>query len=106
MSDATTYTVKPVRLTRKLRASRRLLLYCAGLLAASLTCVHAQTVYEGNASANAIEGTALIESCSGCLNGTRIGNIGDGSSNYLRIKDISVPTSGTYTVTLYYTEGQ
>ena len=67
--------------------------------------LHAQTVYEGNASANAIEGTAVVESCSGCLNGERVGNIGNGSANYLRIKSISVPTTGTYTVTLYYTEG-
>jgi Glycosyl hydrolases family 18 len=70
-----------------------------------LAVLRAQTVYEGNASANAIEGTAVVESCSGCLNGTRIGNIGNGNANYLRIKDISVPTTGTYTVTLYYTEG-
>jgi len=67
--------------------------------------LHAQTVYEGNASGNAIEGTAVAESCSGCLNGERIGNIGNGSANYLRIKNISVPSTGTYTVTLYYTEG-
>lgn len=65
----------------------------------------AQTVYEGNASANAIEGTAVSESCSGCLNGTRIGNIGNGNANYLRIKNISVATTGTYNVQLYYTEG-
>ena len=64
-----------------------------------------QTVYESNASANAIEGTAIVESCSGCLNGERVGNIGNGNANYLRIKGISVPTTGTYTVTLYYTEG-
>jgi hypothetical protein len=67
--------------------------------------LHAQTVYEGNASGNAIEGTAVVESCSGCLNGERVGDIGNGSANYLRIKNISVPSTGTYTVTLYYTEG-
>jgi hypothetical protein len=70
-----------------------------------LAILRAQTVYEGNASANAIEGAAVVESCSGCLNGTRIGDIGNGNGNYLRIKNISVPTTGTYTVTLYYTEG-
>ena len=47
----------------------------------------------------------MVESCSGCLNGNRIGDIGDGNGNYLRIKNISVPTTGTYNVTLYYTEG-
>src|SRR5882757_6937030 len=65
----------------------------------------AQTVYESNASANAIEGAAVVESCSGCLNGERVGYIGNGNANYLRIKSISVPTTGTYTVTLYYEVG-
>ncbi|AEU36039.1 glycosyl hydrolase family 18 protein [Granulicella mallensis] len=83
----------------------RFVLLLAMALLAPLTLLHAQTTYEGNASANAIEGTAVSEACSGCLNGTRIGNIGNGNANYLRIKNISVPTTGTYTVTLYYTEG-
>jgi|GEM_PF-1503993 len=65
----------------------------------------AQTVYEANASANAIKGTAVAESCAGCLNGERVGYIGNGNANYLRIKSISVPTTGTYTVTLYYEVG-
>jgi hypothetical protein len=74
-------------------------------LLAPLGLLHAQTVYEGNAKGNAIEGTATVESCSGCLDGERVGDIGNGNANYLRIKNISVPTTGTYTVTLYYTEG-
>jgi Glycosyl hydrolases family 18 len=84
--------------------SHRFFLFLAIALPTPLA-LHAQTVYEGNASANAIEGTAVVESCSGCLDGERVGNIGNGDANYLRIKDISVPTTGTYTVTLYYTEG-
>jgi len=67
--------------------------------------LHAQTVYEGDASGNAIEGTAVVESCSGCLDGERVGDIGNGNANYLRIKNISVATTGTYTVTVYYTLG-
>jgi|GEM_PF-1363090 len=85
--------------------SYRFFLTLAIVLQAPLALLHAQTVYEGNASANAIEGTTVAESCSGCLNGVRIGNIGNGNANYLRIKNISVPTTGAYTVTLYYTEG-
>jgi hypothetical protein len=85
--------------------SSRSFLFLAIVLLTPLSLLHAQTVYEGNASANALEGTAVSEACSGCLNGTRIGNIGNGNANYLRIKNISVPTTGTYTVTLYYTEG-
>ena len=67
--------------------------------------MQAQTVYEADASANAIEGTAIVESCSGCLDGKRVGNIGNGNANYLRIKGLSVPTTGTYVVALYYTNG-
>ncbi len=65
----------------------------------------AQTVYEADAAGNAIEGAAQVESCAGCLDGKRVGNIGNGSANYLRIKNIGVPTTGTYVVALYYTEG-
>jgi len=75
----------------------------ATALLTPVAMLQAQTVYEGNASGNAIEGTAVVESCSGCLNGTRVGDLGNGSANYLRIKNISVATTGTYTVTLYYT---
>jgi hypothetical protein len=68
--------------------SSRSFLFLAIVLLAPLSLLHAQTIYEGNA----LEGTAVSESCSGCLNGTRIGNIGNGNANYLRIKNISVPT--------------
>src|SRR5579872_5310067 len=71
-------------------------MFCAG-------AATAQTVYEGNAKGNAIEGSAVVESCAGCLNGTRVGFIGNGNANYLRIKNISVAATGTYTVTLFYT---
>jgi hypothetical protein len=72
------------------------------LLVAPLGLLQAQTVYEANAKGNAIEGAAKVMSCSGCLNGEEVGYIGDGNANYLRIKNISVATTGTYTVTLYY----
>jgi hypothetical protein len=88
----------------KKRSTFRCYLFLAIALLMPSTLLHAQT-YFANASANAIEGTAVVESCAGCLNGERVGNIGSGSANYLRIKDISVPTTGAYTVTLYYTEG-
>ena len=88
----------------KKRSTLRCSLFLAIAFLMSATLLHAQTYY-ANASANAIEGTATIEACSGCLNGFRVGNIGNGNANYLRIKDISVPSTGTYTVTLYYTEG-
>jgi Glycosyl hydrolases family 18 len=80
-------------------------LLLSAILLMPFAMLNAQTVYEANASANAIEGTATAESCSGCLDGYRVGDIGNGNVNYLRIKNISVPTTGTYNVTLYYTEG-
>jgi hypothetical protein len=81
------------------RMSRMIL---PALLLAPFALLRAQTVYEANAKGNAIEGDAKVMSCSGCLNGEEVGYIGDGNANYLRIKNISVPTTGTYTVTLYY----
>ena len=70
-----------------------------------VTRLHAQTAYAADAKANAIEGAAVVEACAGCLSGNRVGMIGNGNANYLRIKGISVPTTGTYVVALYYTEG-
>ena len=70
-----------------------------------VTRLHAQTAYAADAKANAIEGTAVVEACTGCLSGNRVGNIGNGNANYLRIKGITVPTTGTYTVALYYLNG-
>lgn len=72
---------------------------------ATLACglAQAQTVYEANASGNAIEGAAKVQSCPNCLNGEEVGYIGNGNANYLRIKNINVSTTGPYTVTVYYT---
>jgi len=94
-----------VRLHFLLRSTpKRLILLAATILLSASAALHAQT-YTADASANAIEGTATIETCSGCLDGYRVGNIGNGNANYLRIKGITVPTTGTYNVKLYYTEG-
>ena len=104
MSRSITGAVQLVQLAGQKRSILRCSLFLATALLAPSTLLHAQTYY-ANGSANALEGTAAVEACSGCLNGFRVGNIGDGNANYLRIKDISVPTTGTYNVALYYTEG-
>jgi len=72
------------------------------LLLTPLALLHAQTVYEADAKGNAIEGTATKASCSGCLDGEEVTGIGNGSSNYLRIKNITAATSGTYTIQVFY----
>jgi hypothetical protein len=84
------------------RSSLSFLLVLAIGLLMPLVSLHAQTVYEGDAKGNAIEGAAVKVACAKCLDGEEIGYIGNGNANYLRIKNISVATTGTYTVTLYY----
>jgi hypothetical protein len=95
------------RTTGRDKILSRLILVCLllGFYVVSQEQLHAQTVYEANASANAIEGTAKVQACAGCLNGTMVGYIGNGNANYLRIKQISVPTTGVYDVQIFYTMG-
>jgi hypothetical protein len=76
--------------------------YVAGTLTVTAVTPPTGTVYEADATGNAIEGTAVKASCSGCLDGKEVTGIGNGNANYLRIKNITAATSGTYTITVYY----
>jgi hypothetical protein len=100
------YQYKERNMSRFLYGTRRVAiqfsLLLTILLLSPLALLHTQTVYEANATGNAIEGTATKTSCSNCLNGYEVSGIGKGDTNYLRIKDITAATSGTYTITLYY----
>ncbi len=61
------------------------------------------TSYEAEASANTIAGGAGVAGCTGCSGGQKVGFVGSGGT--LTFNGITVPTSGTYAVTVYYLNG-
>jgi hypothetical protein len=61
------------------------------------------TVYPAAASGNVLGGGAAIASCSGCAGGEKVGDLGGGGT--LTYPDVSVPTAGTYLMTLTYVDG-
>ncbi|WUJ68438.1 fibronectin type III domain-containing protein [Kribbella soli] len=59
--------------------------------------------YEAEASSSTLTGDASVSGCSLCSGGSKIGNIGYGST--VTLNNITVPTSGTYLVKIAYTDG-
>ncbi|GHO79404.1 hypothetical protein KSD_71750 [Ktedonobacter sp. SOSP1-85] len=64
---------------------------------------NAGKIYEAEALANTLTGSASVVSCTACSGGQKIGNIGNGAS--LTFNSISVSASGTYPVTISYVDG-
>jgi hypothetical protein len=69
----------------------------------TLTVTGATTLYQAEASSSTLAGGAAVYTCSACSGGARVGNIGDGGT--LTMNGITVATTGTYTVTIAYTNG-
>jgi serine/threonine protein kinase len=68
----------------------------------------APTSYEAEASANTIANGAQVLSCSSCSGGYRVGYIGmgtNGSNGTLQINNVNKISTGSYTLTLYYSNG-
>jgi hypothetical protein len=61
------------------------------------------TSYEAESSANTLGGAAVVQSCSTCSGGAKVGYVGEGGT--LTFNNINVPTTGTYQVTLVYCSG-
>lgn len=61
------------------------------------------TVYPAAAATNVLGGGATVYSCSGCPGGQKVGYLGGGGT--LTYPDVSVPTAGTYLMTLTYVDG-
>jgi len=61
------------------------------------------TVYEADASANVLAGGAAVSSCSACLDGNKVGYIGDGGT--IAFPDVTKSAAGSYTLTIYYVDG-
>ena len=70
----------------------------AGATAPSLA-----TSYEAEAPANTLAGGAVVSTCSTCSGGAKVGYVGNGGT--LTFNNISVPSAGTYRVTLVYCSG-
>jgi len=61
------------------------------------------TSYEAEAAANTIAGGAGVTSCSTCSGGSKVGFVGEGGT--LTFNGVSVPSAGTYQVTVAYLDG-
>jgi hypothetical protein len=61
------------------------------------------TSYEAESSANTLAGGAVVQSCSTCSGGAKVGFVGNGGT--LTFTNISVASAGTYRVTIVYCSG-
>jgi hypothetical protein len=58
------------------------------------------TSYEAEAPASTLAGGAVVQTCSTCSGGAKVGYVGEGGT--LTFNGIDVPSAGTYRVTLVY----
>jgi hypothetical protein len=63
----------------------------------------ANVSYEAEASTNTLGGNADVASCSACSGGKKVGNLGNGGT--LQFNNVSEASSGIYTLTIYYVDG-
>jgi hypothetical protein len=56
--------------------------------------------YEAEAAANTLAGGAVVSACSTCSGGSKVGYVGNGGT--LTVNNVTVPSAGTYRVTLLY----
>jgi hypothetical protein len=61
------------------------------------------TAYQAAAAGNTLAGGAVVQSCSTCYGGEKVGYVGEGGT--LTFNNVNVPTAGTYRVTLVYCDG-
>ncbi|HEX4705492.1 MAG TPA: CBM35 domain-containing protein [Pseudonocardiaceae bacterium] len=61
------------------------------------------TSYEAESTANTIAGGARLANCAACSDGQKVGFVGNGGT--LTFNNVTVPTAGTYAVTIYYLNG-
>jgi hypothetical protein len=57
--------------------------------------------YEAEATGNTRNGAVRLSSCGGCSGGQKIGFIGNGAANWVRLNGVSAPAAGTYPVTVW-----
>ncbi|MBN1311848.1 MAG: DUF4832 domain-containing protein, partial [Anaerolineae bacterium] len=61
--------------------------------------------YEAEAGGNTLAGGAVIANCSGCSGGKKVGYVGNNSGT-LQFNGVNAPSSGSYTLTLYFTSAE
>jgi hypothetical protein len=61
------------------------------------------TSYEAEAPGNTLAGGAVLQACSTCSGGQKVGFVGNGGT--LTFNNINVPSAGTYRVTIVYCSG-
>ncbi|CAI6035136.1 DUF4832 domain-containing protein [Cohnella sp. JJ-181] len=61
-------------------------------------------VYEAEASGNTLGSPATVVSCATCSGGSKVGYVGNGGT--LRFNGITAPSTGDYTVTIHYLNGE
>ncbi len=64
----------------------------------------ASTTYLAAASANTLAGGAVVQSCSACTGGEKVGYVGNGSGT-LTFNDVDASTAGVYPVQIVYCDG-
>jgi len=61
------------------------------------------TSYEAESPVNTLAGGAVVQSCSTCSGGEKVGYVGEGGT--LTFNNITAPTAGAYNVTIVYCSG-
>jgi len=61
------------------------------------------TSYEAEAPLNTLAGGAVVQSCTTCSGGAKVGFVGEGGT--LTFNDVTAPSAGTYQVTIAYCDG-
>jgi chitodextrinase len=61
------------------------------------------TVYEADSSVSTLAGGAVVQSCSACLDGHKVGYIGNGGT--LTFNQVTASSAGSRTLTIYYVDG-
>jgi hypothetical protein len=64
----------------------------------------ATNTYLAAASANTLAGGAVVQSCSACTGGEKVGYVGNGSGT-LTFNDVDVSAAGVYPVQIVYCDG-
>ena len=57
--------------------------------------------YEAEASGNTLSGRAAVAACTSCSGGRKVRFIGDNTSNYVVINNVTAASAGSYTLTVY-----
>jgi len=68
------------------------------------SAISATTTYLGASSTNTLAGGAVVQSCSACAGGEKVGYVGNGSGT-LTYNDVDVSAAGVYPVQVVYCDG-